>query len=196
MRVRDVKFGQLAIELGFLSREQLNACLDDQRQNPAIKLGAVASRRGLITEADVEFILQRQHLIKDRSSPGDPRFGEVAVLVGFMTQVQIDECLGIQQGAEPGKKIGRICVERGYLSPQQVDIVLRHRALPAFTAIEDMTSAETSAPEEHDAAYLARQSLDALRAGKRHAAEGDWAAYGRDQALLEELLVRLVERLP
>ena len=58
--------------------------------------------------------------------PDDILFGQIAIKLNFVTQAQISECLALQQGAQ-GKRLGHLCFERGYLTREQIELVVRHQ---------------------------------------------------------------------
>ena len=54
------KIGQIFVDMGFISDEQLEMLLEDQQQNPGQLLGAVAQEMGLVTEEQVAQALAEQ----------------------------------------------------------------------------------------------------------------------------------------
>ncbi len=74
--------------------------------------------------------------------PAPTHLGRLAVELGLITQVQLDECLALQRRSQPPKPLGRILQERGYLAPEQVTKLLaeqerrigRESGLPAHVA--------------------------------------------------------------
>lgn len=58
----------------------------------------------------------------------DLAFGEIAVHLGFLTQDQVDEAMGEQQGMRVGKTLGEILVELKMITPEQQQRVLQHQA--------------------------------------------------------------------
>ena len=50
--------------------------------------------------------------------------GRLAVSLGLITQMQLDECLALQRRSQPPKPLGRVLQERRYLNQQQVTKLL------------------------------------------------------------------------
>ena len=70
----------------------------------------------------------------------EPTFGQVAVRHGFAAASQVNECILVQNeerkaGQDP-RHVGQIMIEKGYLSQEKVQAVLRlmaqERAIPAL----------------------------------------------------------------
>lgn len=59
-----------------------------------------------------------------------PRFGEVAIELGYITPEQLKEALTEQTNddiaSKPHRLIGTILFEKGWLTNKQIDIVLEH----------------------------------------------------------------------
>ena len=61
-------FGELAIELGFVTVAQLKECLDAQAAMPAMRrslIGVILVEKGYLTEEQVEIVLARAEAEKD-----------------------------------------------------------------------------------------------------------------------------------
>jgi hypothetical protein len=96
--------GQLLVNEGYLSAEQLAKIVETQRRNmdavdPVLNkrkestlFGKLAVREGLLTEEEANECLRRQAL------PGETRtIGEIMVAEGFLTPMQVRDLLGRQQ---------------------------------------------------------------------------------------------------
>ncbi|MBI4577317.1 MAG: hypothetical protein HY722_13745 [Planctomycetes bacterium] len=94
-------------------------------------------------------------------------FGRIAVKNGLCTEAQVEECLGIQRGAAEHRRIGEIFVERGYLSAEQVEKVLRaqkrSRALLAESLFGQIAVKEGLITSEQLAEALREQKERSLR---------------------------------
>ena len=56
---------------------------------------------------------------------GDDRLlGTLAVREGYITAHQVEECVGLQKQADPGRKLGEILIEKGYLTPTRLASIL------------------------------------------------------------------------
>jgi len=65
---------------------------------------------------------------KELSGEYDPRFGYLAVLMGFSTAEQVKEALAEQVEDDlanrPHRLMGRIMLDNGWITPNQVEAVL------------------------------------------------------------------------
>ncbi len=59
---------------------------------------------------------------KDRPEP-EILFGRIALMLNFVNSAQLTECVLIQEKA-PGKKLGTVMMEQGYLTPSQLNEVI------------------------------------------------------------------------
>jgi hypothetical protein len=127
----ELLFGSIAVRLGYLTKEQLDALVEEQAR-PATKpprLGELGVERGVLKPEQVEGILQSQK----GSLPEDARrLGALAVKNGFAGDDEVEMALEAQKGASgeegPPAKIGQILIEMGTLSPQQVEALLAAQA--------------------------------------------------------------------
>ncbi|MBI4617362.1 MAG: protein kinase [Planctomycetes bacterium] len=55
----------------------------------------------------------------------DRLFGEIALSNNMITEEMLEECLRYQEDVDPAKVIGQILLEKGYLSSEQIDLVLK-----------------------------------------------------------------------
>lgn len=59
------------------------------------------------------------------------RFGWLALAAGYLTPAQLMEALEIQEGEDSRgplhRLLGKICLDQGYLSEDQVEAILRHQ---------------------------------------------------------------------
>ena len=64
------------------------------------------------------------------------RFGWLALAAGYLTAAQLMEALAIQEGEDSAcplhRLLGRICLDQGYLSEDQVEAILRHQERIGF----------------------------------------------------------------
>jgi hypothetical protein len=136
-RRTDRLFGQIAVELGILTPERLEEALEKQASTtPPAPLGLVLMDLRLVTREDLEKILDAQRRIADRrlergkENQEDHLFGKVAVRLGFVTQDQLSECLGLQkrEGPESALRLGDLMTRRGLVGPEQVRRVMEVQA--------------------------------------------------------------------
>lgn len=140
----------------------------------------------------------------------DALFCRIAVDRGLLAEEQVAQALEIQRGLTRPQRIGKILVAAGYLTPHQVDAVLRlqgeaRKRPPAFDTPRDGRPAPTRRPEAAPAAPGVPPREDdgrlfgQLVVAKRFASEGEVAecvelqrelAARGEYVKLGELLVR------
>jgi len=136
-RRTDRLFGQIAVELGILTPEQLEGALQSQMAAPTpVPLGIVLMDLRLVTREDLDRILEAQRKIVDqhrergKDRQEDQLFGKVAVHLGFVTQEQLAEVLGLQKRDSPESKLrlGDLMTRRGLMDPEKVRRVMEVQA--------------------------------------------------------------------
>ena len=128
--VKDVPFGEIAVALGLISRHQLNDCLALQRDRPTRKLGDLCIEKEYLRPDDVLFILDHQAVVRYWLGAGTTGvyFGDIAITLKKLTREQVDECLVLQKG-QRDKKLGELCMEKGYMRLRDITIILQHEML-------------------------------------------------------------------
>jgi len=127
--------GQIAIELGFVTREQLQECIDLQAGQVQPKpIGTLLVEYGFLPQDRLAAVLEEQKRRLQESLPYAPTqrgavaFGRLLVDRGLVTQERVNEALRAQQDlAERGvrKRLGELLVEAGHLSAESVPEVLK-----------------------------------------------------------------------
>jgi hypothetical protein len=122
----DLLVGQIAIDKGFISREQLDECLRLQEQNPTWKqVGMILLDKKFLTEEELEIALEIQRKNLERSVDNtdlklkDLLFGRLVVARRLATQSQVNECLREQEQIERMGiflRLGEMMVKKGYIS--------------------------------------------------------------------------------
>jgi hypothetical protein len=128
-------FGEVSIDKGFATREQVLEALKEQYRLRCVEkrhlfLGEVMVHLGMIT-------LEQLVELMDESSgyhetPLEQRqkvfFGDVAVQKGYVTPMRLFQCLQQQRdedaGGFPHRLIGEIMLDNGYLTPQELQDVI------------------------------------------------------------------------
>ena len=113
-----LNLGDLLLKAKRITPEQLgNALIEQQRTGE--KLGRVFVRQGLLTDGELDAILEFQHH-QGGEAPASARLrlGEILVATGQITREQLDAVL-IQRKATQ-KKLGELLVETGAAQPHQV----------------------------------------------------------------------------
>ena len=133
--------GQIALDFGFCSIEQLNLALDKQKKETMV--GQVLIRQGIITEEVLE------EVVKEQSSTGkligfllvekkictkeqlekalknqrrDNRLGALLLRHGIITEKQFEKALAIQE--ETKVLLGEIFIQLGYVTEEQLHDIL------------------------------------------------------------------------
>lgn len=153
VQIKNVLFGKLAVSTRFITEEQLQECLDyqkevEERGERPPRLGEILEQKGYLTKQQIQSILETMSSMQRR------RFGEIAVAFHFITLEQLETCLDIQKllqapqetvplfgqalvtyrgflkqvlagGAHP--KIGDVLVAMGYMRNHQVEAVLEEQ---------------------------------------------------------------------
>lgn len=127
--------GQIAVEEGLLTPEQLKECLRLQEaSSPPRPLGDVAVERGFLTKEQAGSLarIQENRFEKIAGDPGrGGLFGQLAVRLGFVTPERLHECLR-DQAARPGDasslRLGQLLLKKGYLTPEQLIEILRRQS--------------------------------------------------------------------
>jgi hypothetical protein len=116
-------FGRIALINSYLTREQLEECLQVQRsESPPRRIGQILLERGYLSDEQLQSILDicKQKLRKVNRSlkdarEGDRRFGELAITEGIITLDDLEEAILEQQrltGLNLHFRIGEILVAR------------------------------------------------------------------------------------
>lgn len=147
-------FGRIARKHRFVLPEDLEECVAMSERlrmmGLAKRLGEILADQGYLSADHVQWILERQSLDAPLA-PEDTRFGDLAVLNGFVPPGHVDRALRAQQKeARRGEtlRIGEILVAEGIMRAADRDAVLalqrRVRAAPAGAPAE--TPAPAQAP--------------------------------------------------
>ncbi len=96
----DLLLGQIALDKGFISQDQLDECLHAQEKSPQWKqLGMIFLDRDFISEEDLEIVLEIQRKNLDKTVDNlelklkDVLFGRIVISNRLATQGQVNECL-------------------------------------------------------------------------------------------------------
>jgi hypothetical protein len=127
--------GQIAVELGFVTREQVQECIDLQAGQVQPKpIGTLLVENGVLSPDRLTAVLDEQKRRLQESLPYAPTqrgavaFGHLIVERGLVKQEHVNEALRAQQDlADRGvrKRLGELLVEAGHLSADAVPDVLK-----------------------------------------------------------------------
>lgn len=93
---------------------------------------------GTITARQFDELVQDPALAPDEAADqcGRLRFGEVAVVLGYLAWAQFEECLDLQQAEDetglPHRLLGEIALTSGLMTQSAVDRVLQHLVARAY----------------------------------------------------------------
>lgn len=129
---QDLLIGKIAARLDFVTTGQVEECLRVQEGAEHPKpLGQILIEKGYLTSPQLDQVLSVQRENLEFVDPKTLRrkesflFGRIVIRDGFCTEAEVNECLRAQ--ASPGneiKSLGEIMAERGYLTANQVRLVL------------------------------------------------------------------------
>ncbi len=125
-------FGTIALQTGRLTKEALDAVLEEQEKAPA-PLGEICRRRGLLSSNQIRRILQVQR--EGAVAEVETRLGSLAVRNGFAREEDIGAALVHQTGALA--KLGEILLEKGAISTQALSALLAAQERLRKGAISD-----------------------------------------------------------
>jgi hypothetical protein len=127
--------GQIAIEFGFVTKEQLQECIDLQAGQVQPKpIGLLLVENGFLPQNRLDAILEEQKRRLQESLPYAPTqvgavaFGHLLVERKLVTEERVNEALRAQQDLRDRgvrKRLGELLVEAGHLSPEAVPEVLK-----------------------------------------------------------------------
>ncbi len=125
----DSLFGQIALKLGIITKQQLGEALELQRFAKVQKpLGVLLMELKYVSQVDLQKIVKHQEEILQAASSRqkavreDNLFGKVAIRMECCTEEQLAECLALQEQLpkERFMRLGDIMVIKGYLSVEHV----------------------------------------------------------------------------
>lgn len=142
----DLELGQLAVQNNFISREELDACVEAQNiSSPPRPLSQILLEMQLVTQTQLDRLLKLLEKsaavtvaaapaplppsnLVDQSAAISDLFGRLAVELGFATQDQVEECLQEQrlldsQGQR--MRLGQIMLKRRFLTTDQFLEILK-----------------------------------------------------------------------
>lgn len=133
--------GQILKDGGFLSQDQLEQALEEQKQTNEL-LGEALVRMGVLQPGDVNAVLSVQEHMGSlaqavRLGAGvREMFGSLLIRSGKMSVEQLD--LAMAEQKKRGKKLGEVCVSLGVLSEPQM------QGLLAFQQHQSLTDQQVS----------------------------------------------------
>jgi hypothetical protein len=118
--------GQIMIEKGFSTKNQVNSALDEQRKEN--RLGRLLLSSGLINQLQLDEALEEQRQNREK-------LGAILVHKGFCTEVQIQNALKFQKR---DNRLGTLLVREGYISEEELNQALDLQADKGFLLGESL----------------------------------------------------------
>ncbi len=162
------KVGEILREKGEIKRNDLNAALKEQRDEPndeKKKIGEILVENKKTTGVKVEKAIQEQKNRKlqlEAQGKIEPRkLGEILIDGGFVKPAEIDEAVKYQHTPEgKGKKIGEILLEKGIISREKIELAMSTQIDTAQSAQKAKTTAKKATTES--TVKVTTERLDAL----------------------------------
>jgi hypothetical protein len=108
--------GNLLLWSKHITPQQLSQALEEQ-QKTGEKLGEIFVRQELLTNNELNAVLEFQHL-QETGTPRSLKLGKILVATKQITRKQLKDSLAQQRHSK--KKIGNILLEAGHINPQQL----------------------------------------------------------------------------
>ncbi|MFH1232010.1 MAG: hypothetical protein V1709_11000 [Planctomycetota bacterium] len=133
----DLVLGEIAVKTRLITQEQLTECLRDQKKRIHWKsVGEILVEKQYITNSQLQFLIniQKRNLeVKTHQSrriKQDNLFGRLAIRLGFATEKQVEESLGMQLMIEESHflRLGEIMVKKGYITDEKLKKVIGFQA--------------------------------------------------------------------
>lgn len=133
----DLVFGEIAVKSRLITQQQLDKCLEEQKNNPDWKsLGELLISKQYLASHQLQFLidLQRRNLElkanQSRRTKQDNLFGRLLMRLGFATDKQIEESLGLQLMINDTHllRLGEIMVKKGFITDDQLKKVIDFQA--------------------------------------------------------------------
>lgn len=133
--------GELLVRSGRITGQQLDHAISEQ-QRTGEKLGELFKRLGMLTEGQLNALLDFQHS-QDVASNSPLRLGELLVATGQITREQLGYAL--RQQTLSKNRLGEILVEAGYVRPGRVTYGIRLQKMLMNVVLAAIISLEVGA---------------------------------------------------
>lgn len=133
----DLVFGEIAVKSRLITQEQLEECLNEQKNNPTWKsLGELLIAKQYLAPHQLQFLIdvQKRNLElkanQSRRIKQDNLFGRLLMRLGFATDKQVEESLGMQLMINDTHflRLGEIMVKKGFINDGQLKQVVDFQA--------------------------------------------------------------------
>ncbi|MBI3890414.1 MAG: hypothetical protein HY303_02665 [Candidatus Wallbacteria bacterium] len=123
----DKRLGEILVEEGHLSREDLERALGEQAAIPELPLGKLLVKGGYVSAFKVYKALGKQYGIDPTTCKDVRPIGEQLVSDGVITSAQLARALQVQREAGNKEMLGRVLVKLGFADLHQVYEALCHQ---------------------------------------------------------------------
>lgn len=115
--------GELLVQAGQIKAGQLEEALAEQKVSGE-KLGEVLVRKGLLTDRQLNVVLEfQQNQSSEKQAASPLRLGEILISAGYISRYQLEDALYKQTLSR--KKLGDILIEEGHVHPSHIKHGLR-----------------------------------------------------------------------
>jgi len=132
-KITDFLLGRIALEKGYVTKEELQDSLTFQERNPSRQLGWIMINRGYLSQEKLDELLSIQKKAIDTRLKGDivdkdsVLFGRFLVQKDLITEYQLNECIRIlarmaELGITPVPHMSQILMKRGYIDQKKLDM--------------------------------------------------------------------------
>lgn len=151
-------FGELALEKGLISKEQLFECLIIKESDSTKPLGRILLQKKLITLHDLEKLLKEQK----RLLSGRTLFGQIIIEEKLAMPFQVNEALRVQgmlreMNIKPVPRLGEILLKKKFINKQQIELALSKLSKELYMCEKCHTMIGSSSIEQHDNKYLCKR---------------------------------------
>jgi len=140
--------GEILEKKGIVPHSDIEAALEQQRSLKSRRVGEIISEQNQITMGDVENIIQKS--CRSGKIPPNTRVGDILIAEGLVNRQQVDEALACQKTGKK-KKIGKLLVECGFVSEDQILVALSTKFRMKFVNLHELAPDEKALkalPEE------------------------------------------------
>jgi hypothetical protein len=139
--------GTLLVQSGYITNKQLDHVIEEQ-QRSGEKLGEVFKRLGILTEQQLNALLNFQHN-QEVAHTSPLRLGELLVATGDLTREHLEDSL--RQQTISKKKLGEVLVEAGHICPSRIKYGIRLQKMLLNAALAAVLSLGISTPSNAEA---------------------------------------------
>lgn len=157
----ELLFGTIALDLGLITREQLDECVRVQTDPNIIlpaSIGNLLLQRRYLKPHDLPKVLREQGVRLQRFSTSEPQqargepLGQLLVRNGFVNRYQLHECLRLQAWLREEfglpLRLGELMVRKRYMTREQIRIALDRQVQGQFRCVPCATPFKVVLPKK------------------------------------------------